>query len=332
MLKYKRDYSAIKRGIFMKINSSLLQVTGLKYQAKTIKTKNTEPVEPENKVILSGKIFQSEETSEKMPKLIELPRCGKYQRSKTFTMEDGKGSTITGTKKAGSSSPVALAMFDTEKPDISEHTSLLNKIKKFTLNLTGRITGHLIPSTILDDVPDGRQDRNYSCGAVALQTVLTYWKGQEYFEEELIELLHTTENGTLPEDIVRVAKEEGLSAELKEHMTIEELEKLVGEGIPVIVDGQAWRDDTDKEKPWTEVWESGHYMVVIGFDKENVYFEDPSLFGSRGVMTREEFNDRWHDYEGPVPFNEKTARVYNHTGIVIKGDKPSPPPQFVHID
>jgi len=316
----------------MKINSNTLQITGLTYQAKTIKTKNTEPAEPENKVTLSGKTFQGEETPEKMPSLIELPRGGKYQRSKTFTMEDGKGSTITGTKKSGSSSPVSLAMFDTEKPDISKHTSLLSKIKNFTLNLTGRIAGHLIPSIILHGVPDGRQDRDYSCGAVALQTVLTYWKGQEYFEEELIELLHTTENGTLPEDIVRVAKGEGLSAELKEHMTMEELEKLVGEGIPVIVDGQAWRDDKDKEKPWTDVWESGHYMVVIGFDKENVYFEDPSLFGSRGVMTREEFNDRWHDYEGPVPFDEKTARVYNHMGIVIKGDKPSPPPEFVHID
>jgi predicted double-glycine peptidase len=88
-------------------------------------------------------------------------------------------------------------------------------------------------------------------------------------------------------------------------MTMEELEKLVGEGIPVIVDGQAWRDDKDKEKPWTDVWESGHYMVVIGFDKENVYFEDPSLFGSRGVMTREEFNDRWHDTKAPYHSTKK---------------------------
>jgi predicted double-glycine peptidase len=323
----------------MQINSNL--ITGLRYTGTlqkevTDKQNNLEPhVDLNSKVTISNEALQSESPAGETPlKLIELPRIRKrYEGSTKINLENGPYTTITGNKKAGSASPVTLAMFDTSvKSEKSEILPFLDKSQNITFNLTKSFMAPLTPSVIIDTVPDGRQDVDYSCGAVALQTVLTYWTGQEYFETELMEMLHTTENGTLPEDIVRVAREEGLSAELKEHMTIKELEKLVGEGIPVIVDGQAWRDDKDKDKPWTEVWESGHYMVVIGFDKGNVYFEDPSLFGSRGVMTREEFNDRWHDYEGPIPFNKKTARVYEHMGIVIKGDKPSPPPAFVHID
>ncbi len=75
----------------MKINSNTLQITGLTYQAKTIKTKNTEPAERKIKLLYQVKPSRVK-NSRKMPSLIELPRGGKYQRSKTFTMEDGKGS------------------------------------------------------------------------------------------------------------------------------------------------------------------------------------------------------------------------------------------------
>lgn len=178
--------------------------------------------------------------------------------------------------------------------------------------------------TDLLDLPDTRQSTNYSCGAASLQAVLMYW-GIEYREGQLMEMLNTDpDNGTNPEDIVRVAEELGLTAELKENLTLEDLEESLENGIPVIVAGQAWRDGEDLEKPWSEVWESGHYMVVIGMDEENVYFEDPSLLGSRGFMPLEEFSDRWHDYDGDVN--------YYGLGIFIEGKEPSPPPELMHID
>jgi len=46
----------------------------------------------------------------------------------------------------------------------------------------------------------------------------------------------------------------------------------------VIVNGQAWRDDSGI--PWANEWEDGHYMVVIGLDEKNVYFEDPSILAA----------------------------------------------------
>ncbi|MHC9540555.1 MAG: cysteine peptidase family C39 domain-containing protein [Vulcanimicrobiota bacterium] len=177
------------------------------------------------------------------------------------------------------------------------------------------------PPTDLLPVPDTRQSVDYSCGASAFQAVLMYY-GEEYMESTLMNMLGTTTNGTTPKDIVRVANDLGYNAELKENLTIEDLEASVKKGVPVIVDGQAWRDGEDLDKPWGNVWESGHYMVVIGTDKKNVYLEDPSLLGSKGVIPREEFMERWHDYDD---------KKYYQMGIFITGKKACPPPPFAQI-
>jgi len=184
-----------------------------------------------------------------------------------------------------------------------------------------RSTGQEPPPNLLP-VPDTRQSVDYSCGAASLQAVLMYY-GDEYMESSLMEMLGTTTNGTNPKDIVRVAEDLGYTAELKENLTIEDLENSVKKGIPVIVDGQAWRDGDDLNLPWSNVWESGHYMVVIGTDKKNVYLEDPSMLGSRGIIPREEFLERWHDYDD---------KKYYNMGIFIAGKEPNPPKPLMHVD
>ena len=76
-----------------------------------------------------------------------------------------------------------------------------------------------------------RQSTEYSCGASALQAVLSYW-GKDLDEDELMKLLHTTpETGTYPEDIVRVARELGFEAEVKENLILDEVEKSTKKGI-----------------------------------------------------------------------------------------------------
>jgi predicted double-glycine peptidase len=186
-----------------------------------------------------------------------------------------------------------------------------------------------VPRTLLAEtptllpVPDTRQCTTYSCGAAALQAVLMYW-GIEYVESDLMARLNTDpQNGTNPRDIVRVAQEEGLQAELRENVTLDDLQKSVEDGCPVIIDCQAWRDGDDLSRPWKEVWDSGHYMVVIGMDDRNIYFEDPSLLGSRGFISRQEFEDRWHDVD---------EKKYVHGAIFIRGDKPAPPPGMVYVE
>ncbi len=55
----------------------------------------------------------------------------------------------------------------------------------------------------------------------------------------------------------------------------------MNQGTHIIVNAQAWTDDQN----------DGHYMVVIGVDNENVYFEDPAVLGSRGYISNQEFLD-----------------------------------------
>jgi uncharacterized protein len=81
-----------------------------------------------------------------------------------------------------------------------------------------------------------------------LQAVLSYW-GRDLNEDELMKVLHTTpETGTYPEDIVRVARELGFEAEVKENLTLNEVEKSTKKGNPVIVLGQAWISREEAER------------------------------------------------------------------------------------
>lgn len=184
---------------------------------------------------------------------------------------------------------------------------------------------------LLSGVPDVRQSTVYSCGASALQAVLQYY-GIESREDALMKECRTTAAlGTRPEPIMKAARARGLRATLKEGLTFNALESALWQKIPVICAIQAWADEGKPGFSWTKAWEDGHYVIVIGIDAKNVYVEDPSLLGSRGVIPRQEFLERWHDYEGKPPFN-KTDRAYKAMGIFIEGAKPAPPPAFTPVD
>jgi predicted double-glycine peptidase len=165
-----------------------------------------------------------------------------------------------------------------------------------------------------------RQSTEYSCGASALQAVLSYW-GKDLDEEELMKLLHTTpETGTYPEDIVRVAHDLGFEAEVKENLTIDDVEESTKKGNPVIVLGQAWRSREESNKAVADDWEDGHYVVILTVDKEYVYFEDPFVRMGKGFLPRQTFEEQWHNIGG------KTASGVSkqmHLGIFIRGKKPA---------
>lgn len=182
--------------------------------------------------------------------------------------------------------------------------------------------------TALLNLPDTRQSTEYSCGAAAMQAVLSYW-GRDIGEEDLRELLNTnSESGTYPEDIVRVARELGLQSEFEENVTLDEINASLEEGVPVIIDCQAWRSPATKES-WKDDWSDGHYMVIIGVDDQNVYFEDPYILGSRGFLSHQEFEERWHNPRGWWPEDDANQI---HLGIFIRGDEPAEDKPLVHVD
>lgn len=143
--------------------------------------------------------------------------------------------------------------------------------------------------------------------------------------------------GTPPAGILQavqtVNEENGtkFTAEIKQHVTIDEVKQLLDEEIPVILDIQAWRD-TDNKAEWKDDWIDGHYVVATGYDDENIYFEDPALINSVGSIPQTELLDRWHDYEGADEYDPKTSVITENLIIIIKGEKPQMFDTILHID
>jgi uncharacterized protein len=184
-------------------------------------------------------------------------------------------------------------------------------------------------SSALVYLPDVRQGTNYTCGVSCMQSVLYYW-GKDVEEDDLARMLNTTsESGTYPQDMVSVARRLGFQAEYRDNLTLEDLEESLRQGIPVIIDGQAWRDPADNSTPWSEEWDEGHYMVVLGMDDQKVYLEDPWILGGRGFMTRPEFLERWHNPRGLTPSDE-VKQI--HLGVFVRGDRHEVPVPFRHVD
>ena len=139
----------------------------------------------------------------------------------------------------------------------------------------------------------------------------------------LAEKLNTSpEWGADPIDIERLLVEYGLEVESRTMMSFNDLEMIVGAGIPILITYQAWSESDD---PWPECWDDGHYSVVIGIDDENVYLEDPSLIGEIGYIPRKEFLERWHDVD-------REGNELKQFGLVIINNQPKQTLQYQRIN
>ena len=171
-----------------------------------------------------------------------------------------------------------------------------------------------------------RQMTEYSCGASALQSVLSYW-GRDVDEEDLMRLLGTNaEVGTFPEDIARVARSFGFDAEAREGLTLDDVRQFTAQGHPVIALAQLWRSQKDTPASATDEWDCGHYIVVLAVDDDYVYFQDPYMRMGKGFMPSKAFQDHWHQIMG----GRDLARSgeLTHLAIFIRGKEPSRKPSL----
>jgi predicted double-glycine peptidase len=166
-------------------------------------------------------------------------------------------------------------------------------------------------------IPFVQQAQGFSCGAAAALMLLRYWRYDTYAgvdESELYGPLDTTQaQGTEPEPMVELLRRSGLEAEYRNGLVhVEDLERAVDAREPPIVDLQAWSDRTD---PWPETWDAGHYVVMVGYDAERLYFADPSRATPKGYafLLRSELEPRWHDLAGLA--NRRVERM----AIFVRG-------------
>ena len=169
-----------------------------------------------------------------------------------------------------------------------------------------------------------RQMTEYSCGASALQSVLSYW-GRDVDEEDLMRLIGTNaEVGTFPEDIVRGVRSLGLDAEAKEGLTLDDVRTFTAQGHPVIALAQLWRSQKDTPASAADEWDCGHYIVVLAVDDDFVYFQDPYIRMGKGFMPRKTFEDHWHQIMGGRELARSSE--LRHLAIFIRGEEPARKP------
>jgi predicted double-glycine peptidase len=110
------------------------------------------------------------------------------------------------------------------------------------------------------DVKSFQQQLRWSCGPASLRTVLYYQYGLDLTDRELALLLGSNENGT--SDFATGLKTLGFTYKQSSAGNLNKLKKeLANHRLPIVhlvmSDGQ------------------GHYMVVVGYDDDNVYLSDP---------------------------------------------------------
>ena len=166
-------------------------------------------------------------------------------------------------------------------------------------------------------LPLVRQSYDYSCGAASLASVLYYWDVWDGREPELYLTLGTCNDGTPGHKIIQVAESYGLNVKYENNIGVDRLRVLAEEGNTVILNIQAWGDNYSHDMDWLEVWEDGHYVVLVGVLEDQVLMMDPSLAGRYGTLSIKEFEDRWHDWS-----DNGVDKEY-HTAIIIKGSEPA---------
>lgn len=178
-------------------------------------------------------------------------------------------------------------------------------------------------------LPIFRQATNYTSGAACVMSVMRYAKYEfDIREDNLSEALGSTEeNGTSWHSIVDYLNAVRLddqdtqyfTAHKEENMTVDKLVKELDQGHPVICAIQAWNVDENEEYSmdldYSEELGCGHWAVAIGYNKDNIFFMDPSTSGNYTYIPKDKLVARWHD--NAYDSNNQSYDLIQ-TGIIVE--------------
>lgn len=117
------------------------------------------------------------------------------------------------------------------------------------------------------------------------------------------------EEGVAPEVLVSYLRNRRFRIKQKHDMTMEELERFIDRGNPVIVAYQDW-SYKPSETNYHKTWDNGHYAVVMGYDSKRIYLSDPSSSKKKKGLLKEDFLGRWRDITSD-------GKIYHRWGMSI---------------
>lgn len=166
-----------------------------------------------------------------------------------------------------------------------------------------------VSPTVMLEFPETRQATNFSCGASCVQAILHYY-GISIREDKLIKGMGVDKTGVSPPPIANFLRKFGLQADIITGMSLPQLFDFTAQHIPVIVAFQAWNDLEPGVEFYKNSYEDGHYAVVVGFDENNIFFDDPSILAHHGFLSKQDFLDRWHDKDDGTTYQQLGIPVY----------------------
>jgi HK97 family phage portal protein len=179
--------------------------------------------------------------------------------------------------------------------------------------------------TELLDLPDIRQQDDYSCGAAAAMAVGQYFGvGPDTLEEWKAALSTTEQKSTRPFAIVQYLTELGLVVTAGGDLTIEDLKACWRAGQPVICPIQEYGIPSKQAS-----FLYGHYVVVIGAALGHIFVADSSIDNvlegqdsdqapGRSLISEEDWLRVWHD-------QDIDGKQYIRFGIAVGKELPKEP-------
>jgi predicted double-glycine peptidase len=135
-------------------------------------------------------------------------------------------------------------------------------------------------------IPQDQGNTN-ACGTTSLANVLSHW-GKPTTHEQIDSSIRAFDMFTAPDKIVEYARSHGMRAEMKVDASVDDLAKMVDQGVPPIV-----LMDPDGGNNFNQ-----HYMTVTGYNRDasgkitDLVIAD-SAGGERYTMPVEEFKEKW---------------------------------------
>lgn len=172
---------------------------------------------------------------------------------------------------------------------------------------------HAHPKKLLR-LPLFRQAESYACGVACVLSLLRYVNCDFDIREDVLAaaLGSNEEEGTKKGQMIGYlnavrygnAENSWFNAEFRQGMTIDDLKREIDNGHPVICAIQAWNWDEDGyyriDLDYHDEWECGHWAIAIGYNRDNIFFMDPSTAANYTYISNERLMERWHDYEGAI--------------------------------
>lgn len=229
--------------------------------------------------------------------------------------------SVNGFSRAGKRVPALsqetcqdLYLDDAGRPDLSAIDRLRRAFADALLETLTSVRRLHRPAKVIE-LDGQRQSFDFDCGLKALQMVLAYYGVEERADHLQAELGTEPELGTPVGRMIEFAEQRGFQVRAGPGWTLDDIKEQIDRDHPVIVLVQAWADRPMSISEWRRDFDDGHYVVVVGYEGDSLYFEDPASF-HRTWLKAPEFQARWHDRD-PL-----TGEKLLQFGMVLLGKEP----------